>query len=528
MIRPECDLLHQETLSGIVGDVVSSRDIEFEEELRRELAPGVTWQRRRLRFLLGEGRTPERLCINELSIDPGHASIVPQAALDHDNLVVFPEIEDTYWATTWANGAIRGSWGLREPRLFVDTSRVHLRALHDIPRASMRLHRESQHDAPQQHLRALGGDLLGLPARFVEGHNPTGKASLVRWMPAIPPSRLCHSQQVDLLAVCAAGFYLNFPEEYSDGFSALHQPFGATVVAGRMIAPPWVERACVIFRGAAVDFRLIGPESLRLRMFGVPGEVALRLASDDGHWNGTVRRAWDTPLSATPTEGVAALVFSGSVLVHWGHPAQVGPPPIGGAIVWLEGAAARAVLDSSARPEVELLLEPALQEAHIVSGAPLLLRDGEAPSTSDDLLSRPWAGEFGAGGPPPTRFPFDATRTRAPRTMLGRDAAGHLRIAVVDGRRPGEHSMGLTLEGMSRLARAMELRDAINLDGGGSAVLALEGVGRSDAITETTAPGVVNFPADGHGKERILPVLLSVLARPAARSERESLFDSVK
>ncbi len=527
MTQPECDLLHQETLSGIVGEVVSSRDIEFEEDLRRDLAPGVAWQRRRLRFLLGESRAHERLCINELSIDPAHASILPQAAMDHDNLVVFQEIEDTYWATAWANGAIRGSWGLREPRLFVDTSPIQLGTIHDVPRAATRLHNESLHDSPQQHLRALAGDLDGLPARFAEGHNPTGKASLVRWMPAIPPSRLCHSQQADLLAVCAAGFYLNFPEEYADGYSALHQPFGATVIDGRMISPPWVERACVILKGADAAFRLVGPESLRLRMFGIPGDVPLRRAVPGGPWHGAVWRAWD-PAPPTPPEGVAALIFSGAIPVHAGPAVRAGTPPVGGAIVWLEGIHARAVLESSARPEVELQLEPALRDAHIVSGAPLLVRNGEGPARGADLLSPAWAGEFRPGGPPPTRFPFDTDRTRAPRTLLGVDAMGRLRIAVVDGRRPGEHSMGLTLEGMSRLARTMGLRDAINLDGGGSAVLALEGVGRMDAITETTAPGVVSFPADGHGKERILPVLLSVVARPAEMRRRQSLFDSVK
>lgn len=528
MIRPDCDLLHQETLSGIVGDVVSSRDIEFEEDLRRELAPGVTWHRRRLRFLLGEARTNERLCINELTIDPAQASVLPQAAMDHDNLVVFPEIEDTYWATTWANGAIRGSWGLREPRLFVDTSRIHQGALHDIPRTAMRLHGESLVDSPPQHLRALAGDMDGLPARFSEGHNPTGKASLVRWMPAIPPSRLCHSQQTDLLAVCAAGFYLNFPEEYADGYSALHQPFGATVIDGRMIAPPWVERTCVVFKGTETSFRLVGPESLRLRMVGALGvELSLRRGKPGADWNGMVWRAWDTP-APSPPEGVAALVFSGAVLVQWGAPDRVGPPPVGGAIVFLEGPQARAILGSTARPEVELLLEPSLRHAHLVSGAPFLLRNGKGPLASSDLLTPPWAGEFHPGGPPPTRFPFDTTRTRAPRTLLGVDGAGMIRIAVVDGRRPGEHSMGLTLEGMSRLAQTMGLCDAINLDGGGSAVLVLEGVGRMDAITESMAPGVVNFPADGHGKERILPVLLSVVARPAENRGRDNFFEMVK
>jgi exopolysaccharide biosynthesis protein len=55
-------------------------------------------------------------------------------------------------------------------------------------------------------------------------------------------------------------------------------------------------------------------------------------------------------------------------------------------------------------------------------------------------------------------------------------------------------------------------QDAMTLDGGGSAVLAVEGVSRLDGLTETVPLGVVNIPSDGHGKERLLPVLLTVVS----------------
>ncbi|MFF8806215.1 phosphodiester glycosidase family protein [Streptomyces omiyaensis] len=103
-------------------------------------------------------------------------------------------------------------------------------------------------------------------------------------------------------------------------------------------------------------------------------------------------------------------------------------------------------------------------------------------------------------GADPT-FTYEWTVRANPRSMIGVDAAGRLLLVVADGRRPGV-SEGLSIDGAARLMRALGARDALNLDGGGSSVLA-------------TRTGVVNRPSDATGERSLGTGLL--LLPPAAR-----------
>ncbi len=62
----------------------------------------------------------------------------------------------------------------------------------------------------------------------------------------------------------------------------------------------------------------------------------------------------------------------------------------------------------------------------------------------------------------------------APRTALGVDGEGRVVLVVVDGRQP-LYSPGLTLDALASHLATRNLVDAINLDGGGSSVLVVEG-----------------------------------------------------
>lgn len=83
---------------------------------------------------------------------------------------------------------------------------------------------------------------------------------------------------------------------------------------------------------------------------------------------------------------------------------------------------------------------------------------------------------------------------RHPRTLAGVDWAGDAWLIVVDGRRPG-HSIGVTLAGLARLAAALGLRDAVNLDGGGSTTMVVRGA-------------VVNWPSDPTGPRPVTDAIL--------------------
>ena len=84
---------------------------------------------------------------------------------------------------------------------------------------------------------------------------------------------------------------------------------------------------------------------------------------------------------------------------------------------------------------------------------------------------------------------------RNPRTAVGVTPTGTLLLVVVDGRQ-GSYSAGMTLVELADLMVALGARDAVNLDGGGSSEMFLNGL-------------VVNRPSDGG--ERLVSTALVVL-----------------
>lgn len=112
-----------------------------------------------------------------------------------------------------------------------------------------------------------------------------------------------------------------------------------------------------------------------------------------------------------------------------------------------------------------------------VGGAGLLVRDGRAiQDWTDEALQPGFADQ------------------RHPRTMVGVDGRGDVWLVVVDGRQPG-HSVGMTFRDLTRLASRLRLRQALNLDGGGSSTLVVR-----DAV--------VNQPSDPQGPRRVSDALL--------------------
>ena len=84
--------------------------------------------------------------------------------------------------------------------------------------------------------------------------------------------------------------------------------------------------------------------------------------------------------------------------------------------------------------------------------------------------------------------------TRHPRTMIGVASDNAVWLVAVDGRQPA-HSAGMTLRELQTLARRLGLTDALNLDGGGSTTMWVDGE-------------VVNRPSDAAGPRKVSDVLL--------------------
>jgi len=128
--------------------------------------------------------------------------------------------------------------------------------------------------------------------------------------------------------------------------------------------------------------------------------------------------------------------------------------------------------------------DPAVLEAadHIVQGAGLIRRNGRAPGG--------WVETEGL-----RRETF--IDVRHPRTLIGVDRRGFIWLAAIDGRRP-DHSLGMTFAELERLSDRLGLANALNLDGGGSTTMVVNGQ-------------VVNRPSDATGLRPVSDALLVML-----------------
>jgi hypothetical protein len=130
-----------------------------------------------------------------------------------------------------------------------------------------------------------------------------------------------------------------------------------------------------------------------------------------------------------------------------------------------------------------LIGKPSARPYNVLSGNPVLLRHGE------NLLAQK----------PPDRL--------EPRTAIAVDREGkRLFLVVIDGRQPN-YSEGATAAELADILRQHGGYDALNLDGGGSTTLVVEG--------RDGKPEILNSPIDNHipGHERPVANHLGVFAR---------------
>lgn len=120
----------------------------------------------------------------------------------------------------------------------------------------------------------------------------------------------------------------------------------------------------------------------------------------------------------------------------------------------------------------------------IVNGGPELVRNGQLHVT-------PRADGFVRPTDPSFYYGFSAKRN--PRTFAGVDAAGRILLVTADGR--STDSLGLSIVETGAVARALGMRDALNLDGGGSTTMVVDGQ-------------VVNDPSDDTGERPVGDALL--------------------
>lgn len=136
--------------------------------------------------------------------------------------------------------------------------------------------------------------------------------------------------------------------------------------------------------------------------------------------------------------------------------------------------------------ETELAALPSWNVTGAIGGGPRLLQGGEEKITFDEEVF------FGSG------FRADVAY---PRTAVGYTANGHLIFFVVDGSRP-LYSAGLTLSEVAQELKKLGCVEAMNLDGGGSSTLVVNGQ-------------LINSPS-GNAIERNVTSMLAIVPSPSA------------
>ena len=134
------------------------------------------------------------------------------------------------------------------------------------------------------------------------------------------------------------------------------------------------------------------------------------------------------------------------------------------------------VVHTNGSVAIETLKRPARDDWEVVAGNVLLVHDG-------------------------TNVVHPAQTNREPRTVAGLDAAReHLTLLVVDGRKRGV-AAGMTYDELAAEMHRLGCAEAVNLDGGGSSVLAFR--------SGDGAMKILNAPTDGH--ERAVANVLGVM-----------------
>jgi exopolysaccharide biosynthesis protein len=124
---------------------------------------------------------------------------------------------------------------------------------------------------------------------------------------------------------------------------------------------------------------------------------------------------------------------------------------------------------------IEMLTQPAADDFQVIGGNVMLVRDGIA------ILQK--------------------NKVRHPRTVVGLNAAKtKLILMVVDGRKPGV-AIGMNYDELAAEMLRLGCSDAVNLDGGGSSVMAVREVA-------TDKMKILNAPTDG--RERAVADVLGI------------------
>jgi exopolysaccharide biosynthesis protein len=258
----------------------------------------------------------------------------------------------------------------------------------------------------------------------------------------------------------------------ADFFPWTGDPLGAMVRNGELLSTPDTRRPVFAWSDANAVFghlkfagKVLGPDDVTLFISGVNQSCQEDQLILNTEAAGEARSEKDTEAMHLVLELTEPLQANGTIKVTTKHlvgdlnNVRIGP---GEAVITAVGKQAASLIPLAGGKELEIVTSILGTEGdeiqHVVSGGPTLLVAGELSTNFEE-----------------EGFSEKFAETRHPRTAVGRTAAGDIWLVVIDGRQEGISS-GATLTELTETMVSLGCTDAINLDGGGSSTLALNGV----------------------------------------------------
>jgi hypothetical protein len=277
-------------------------------------------------------------------------------------------------------------------------------------------------------------------------------------------------------------FFLMFLSDMATDFDAMGEPFGLAIHSNTIIRPPLYRRPAMVWQ-----------------QDGQPRIVDLGIEDTIIRFDGVSYRANDNCLVYTrpgydcsPESNGTDLAIVGKRIVAFSETGSM-PIPEAGFVLHVP---------YKIRPKVASV-DFYLEENYCfaVQVGPAVLRD-KKPCTSDEYL------QYSSGSVPfpPTVYPLDWENGRAARMAVavldGLVAIIHAGGSKSQAYRPGIDNLGLSLSELTDFASHLGCSDCLNLDGGGSATMRVDG--------KTVIPVSDRDAKTGGHLERPVPQMIAI------------------
>lgn len=259
-----------------------------------------------------------------------------------------------------------------------------------------------------------------------------------------------------------------------DFFPFSGDPLGLCIVDGQIVSEPlnrraaigWRRDGTIMFGNPTFSAAALGPAAQQIKIGGLnrecgAGEAVLWLSS------GSTRATSSKPATAVTLRGLNLPMRNGApldaIVAEVLQNATSVPIPADGCVLFVRDPVGEETARQSARGALWTFIltltdsAPWDQAVWALGGGPWLVRNGQKfIDTAEEKFE-----------------PTFATK-RHPRTAVGRTAGGDALLMVVEGR--SEESGGMSLAELSETMIRYGAVEAINLDGGGSTDIALQGL----------------------------------------------------